>query len=213
MKDKNGKTRMAGEALEELSAKEEGFRNALERNIGTEEYDRISPSGAQDLDDSGRMTAREVIAEFRERPKGVSVDEGEDSMVAKYQKMVDEGTTFNKRAREYLEGHGVDFGGDMIDDPVTDPNPDPVEQEINTPVMAAPVMTSDNNVTFSPPGMGPGIDGFGSDQLQQIAQDNDIQSYVYGDNNSVTNTQDNSISQSAGSRHLANFLQKHNFFA
>ena len=101
---------MAGEALEELSAKDEGFRNSIERRVGTEEYDRISADGSQALDDGGRMTANEVISEFRERPKGVTVNEGDDSMVAKYQGMVDSGTKFNAKAKSYLERQGVNFG-------------------------------------------------------------------------------------------------------
>lgn len=61
------------------------------------------------------------------------------------------------------------------------------------------------DVSINPPSGGgsmpsigrPGL--FGGGQNQQVVQDNDIVSNVTGDNNTVTNTQDNSISQSMGS--------------
>ena len=65
------------------------------------------------------------------------------------------------------------------------------------------------DVTINPPSGGgsgggsmpsigrPGL--FGSSQNQQVVQDNDIVSNVTGNNNTVTNTQDNSVSQSMGS--------------
>lgn len=63
---------------------------------------------------------------------------------------------------------------------------------------------NNGDVTINPPSTGrppsigrPGL--FGGGQNQQVVQDNDIVSNVTGDNNTVTNTQDNSISQSMGS--------------
>jgi len=86
-----------------------GFRNALEERLGTEEYNRISAEGQQDPTKDGRYSAREVISEFRERPEGVSIDEGDNSMVAKYQGLVNDGAKFNRQARSYLEKQGVTF--------------------------------------------------------------------------------------------------------
>ena len=40
---------------------------------------------------------------------------------------------------------------------------------------------------------------FGNSQTQNISQDNDITTNITGDNNNVTNNQDNSIRQSMGS--------------
>lgn len=209
--DKTGKskTRMAGEALEDLSAEEDNFRNNLERRIGTEEYDRLSRGGIQLLDDGNRMTAREVISEFRERPEGVKVNEGEDSMVSRYQNMVDSGTRFNAKARKYLKGHGVDFSGNIANDPVTNPEPDPIEESPST-VISAPAptpITSTNNVTFGAPGTAPGVD-----DVQQIAQDNDIYSTVYGNGNQVAYAQDNRINGYRPSRITTDFLSNYNFF-
>jgi len=214
MRDPKNKdeSRMAGKAIEEMSAKDEGFRNALERSIGTEEYDRIGKEGQDDPDSQGRYSAREVISEFRNRPKGTSVDEGDDSMVAKYQKMVNDGTTFNPRAQKYLERHGVDFGGDIISDPITDPEPSPVEDEAPQPVSVTVSPTYDNEVTFAPPGTAPGVDGYGGQSLQAF-QNNPLTQTVTGDNNVTTAYQDNSIGQYGGSNYLNDWMRRHNFFA
>ena len=204
---------MAGEALEELSAKDEGFRNSVERRVGTEEYERISADGAQALDDGGRMTANEVISEFRNRPSGVSVNEGDDSMVAKYQKMVDDGTTFNAKARTYLEGHGINFGGSGPGEE-TPPEETPDIEDTPGPIAPAPEPEPENDPWPFPPGLGGGVvpAPMGS-QVQQVQQDNDINTTISGSNNIVTNNQDNSIRQSAGSRYLSDWMHKHNFFA
>ena len=85
------------------------FKNKLQERLGKEEYERISAEGQQDPRKDGMYSAAEVISEFRERPKGVSVNEGEDSMVSKYQGLVDSGSTFNKKAKSYLTSQGVNF--------------------------------------------------------------------------------------------------------
>ncbi len=209
MKDENGKTRMAGDAVAELSAKEEGFRNALDRRIGKDEYDRIGAEGHDRPNDRGQYDAAEVIAEFRSRPKGTSVNNGEGSMVEKYQSMVDSGTTFNKRATSYLQKQGVNF--DMTGDPITDPEPDPIEEAPEVPSIPAPPPEDDQDPWPFPPGTMPGISGGMS---QNVNQDNDIYTSITGDNNVVTNNQDNSISQSSGgSRYLNDWMTKHNFFS
>ena len=155
------------------------------------------------------MTAREVISEFRERPEGVKVNEGEDSMVSRYQNMVDSGTRFNAKAREYLKGHGVKFSGNIVNDPVTNPEPDPIEESPSS-VISAPApapITSTNNVTFGAPGTNPGVD-----DVQQIAQDNDIYSTVYGNGNQVANVLDSRIDGYRPSRITTDFLSNYNFF-
>ena len=87
---------------------EEGYRNKLEQKYGTGQYDEWAKEGFTERDDSGRVKAREVMAEFRDgRKEGQKVDEGENSMVAKYQKLVDEGERFNGQAQEYLKGYGI----------------------------------------------------------------------------------------------------------
>ena len=85
------------------------FKNKLQERLGREEYDRISAEGQQDPRKDGMYSAAEVISEFRERPEGVSVNEGENSMVSKYQGLVDSGSTFNKKAKSYLTSQGVNF--------------------------------------------------------------------------------------------------------
>ena len=201
--------RMAGDAIEERSAKDEGFRNSLERRLGTEEYDRISPSGSQALDDQGRMTAAEVIAEFRERGDDVKVDEGDNSMVAKYQGMVDSGTKFNAKAQDFLKGYGVDFGGPGTTTPEEET---PDIDDTPAPIVSAPNPEPGNDPWPFPPGLGGGMPSPGNTQIQQVSQDNDIYNNISGNNNTVTNTQDNSISQSSGTRYLNDWMKKHQFF-
>jgi len=83
--------------MSDLSAREEGFRNALERNIGSEEYGRIKPEGHDRPNDRGQYDAAEVITEFRSGDHG-TVDETFEY----FQSLRDDGVKFNQRARKYL---------------------------------------------------------------------------------------------------------------
>lgn len=207
------KNRMAGDALEEssagqvvaedLSAKDEGFRNALERRIGTEEYDRIGAEGLDDPDNRGAYSAKEVISEFRNRGDGVSVNDGEGSMVEKYQGMVDSGTKFNNKATEYLKKQGVTFGGDPAEDIADN------DQEVGKPVTSPGQPSQEQDPWVMPPATGPGV---GGGMTQQVQQDNDISTNITGDGNTVNNNQDNSVKQSAGSSYLKSWMGKHDFF-
>ena len=60
----------------------------------------------------------------------------------------------------------------------------------------------------------PGFPGGGVDasQNQQVMQDNDVNTAVQGDGNTTNINQDNSVSQSGGSRYLADWMKSHNFF-
>lgn len=49
-------------------------------------------------------------------------------------------------------------------------------------------------------------------QSQNVQQDNDVNTNITGDGNTVTTNQDNSVSQSGGSRYLADWMKSHNFF-
>ena len=100
---------------------------------------------------------------------------------------------------------GNDFDGDVVSDPITNPEPDPVEQAPVYMMPAPAPIVSNNEVTFAPPGTAPGVD-----DVQQIAQDNDIISPVYGSNSQVTNVLDNSINRSGPSRITTDWLQKYN---
>ena len=169
----------------------DAFRNNLEERIGTDEYERIGADGHQDPTNKGQYSAKEVISEFRNRGKGVSIDEGDDSMVSKYQGLVDDGATFNKRARDYLKGHGVQFGGNGE-------SPEDTPEATPDPVTTAPVTiendTGSGPVTINPYPVGGGGGGSGG-QSQTVVQDNDQISNVTGNGNTVTQNQDNSVSQ------------------
>ena len=158
------------------------FRNRLEERLGTEEYERIGQRGLQgkaDQKNKNVYSAAEVISEFRNRPKGVKVDEGDNSMVNYFQGLVNDGSKFNLKARDYLKSKGVTFGknggdGDGSDNPAD-------------PVTSAPEQTTNN-------GSGSGRGGNMSPS-QDVNQDNDITTTIDGNDNTVNNTQDNSVTQ------------------
>lgn len=195
--------RMAGDALtasstdegssSSMSARDEGFRNSLERNLGSEEYGRIGAEGLNDADNKGRYSAAEVKSEFRNSDKDV------EGMTEYFQGLADNGSTFNKRARSFLEGKGVTFGGsggggsedDTPGNDTATPTPSP------SPTPESPGQTINPPPVSSPPLFG------GNSQTQNINQDNDVTTNITGDNNTVTNNQDNSISQSMGSSDYA----------
>ena len=185
---------MAGDKIKEaqegadLSAQDEGYRNSLERNVGTEEYERMGAEGADALDDKGRYQAREVISEYRNSGKSI------DEMTEYYQGLADDGTKFNNRARDFLTKKGVTFGGeggggdDPGDEGGTTPTPTPEPDP--TPVKIQPVEPEDPGAgVVLPPGLG------GGPGTQIVNQDNDVNTSINGDNNTVTNNQDNSVRQ------------------
>ncbi len=110
------------------------------------------------------------------------------------------GQKYMKAQGDYQIGKGSDQWGDVFGSKASDNN----EVESLTPETGTGSIT--NNVvkeesSESGPGVGypgpikPGI--FGS-QYQNITQDNDITTNITGNQNVVTNTQDNSIGQSGG---------------
>ena len=111
------------------------FRNKLEERLGTERYEELAQTGQQDKREDDKYSAAEVIAKFRERPKDVSVNEGDNSMVARFQDYVDSGKKFNNKARDYLITQGVDFGDKVRKEvPVRDSTPTPIAPTITDSV-------------------------------------------------------------------------------
>jgi hypothetical protein len=162
------------------------FRDELEKRIGTKEYDRISADGHQDVRKGNKYSAAEVISEFRNRPDGVSVNDGDNSMVSKYQSMVDNGTKFNNKAKSYLEKQGITFAASSdggAEDPTPTPTPEPSPDKPSNPYQPTP-----------PQIINPGNPGDIDGTNVNINQDNDIITNIDGDNNTVNNNQDNSIS-------------------
>ena len=201
---KKKKQRMAGEAMSpdsnagdangaagevqttDQSAIAAGFRNENERRLGTEEYDRLSGEGLQDADNGGRYSAKEVIAEMRGGRNGRTTEE----MATYFQGLADDGTKFNARAQKFLsDRHGVTFGAgggggsDADETPAPTPTPDPGSDTTPTPT------PTPSDQVKPPINIYPGAGGPG----QTIVQDNDQTSTINGDNNTVTQTQDNSI--------------------
>ena len=107
-----------------------------------------------------------------------------------------QGGTFGDEDYARLTGKSV--GGD-------EPKPEEPEVNIPTPVDSTPAPTPDKpqpvpggpdqSIGYQPPRLNyPGV----NTQIQNVNQDNDINSTVTGNNNTVTNTQDNSVSQYGG---------------
>ena len=181
---------MAGEKLDERFG--EGFT------------DRVKPDGMQDPTKSGRYSKKELLAEFRARPDGVKIDEGEGNLVDKYQGLVDSGTTFNRQAQDYLEGHGVvfnrpeeiemeDMPEDVMDEPIQ--SFQPVSPREMPTFSSAPIQTITTSPSIDEDDFASGLSdgGYNFDQTMNVNQDNDINNMTYGSNNNISNYQDNSI--------------------
>jgi len=103
---------------------------------------------------------------------------------------------------DYARLTGKSIGSDDDDkggnnpNPSPTPTPTPIPTPTPTPTLPNPIPGPGPSPIIPMPEPGRGMfDG----QQQQVIQDNDIVSNVTGNNNTVTNTQDNSISQSMGS--------------
>jgi hypothetical protein len=186
------KNRMAGKKLDERFGK--GFT------------DRVKGDGMQERTNQG-YSKRELLAEFRGRPDGVSIDEGEGNLVDKYQGLVDSGKRFNNQAEDYLKSHGVIFN--RPEESVIKDEPEEIDFVNDEPIAeypsevpsfsSAPVQTIITSPNPDESDFVPGLsgDGFDFDQTLNVNQDNDISNLVYGSNNNMTNYQDNSISNIA----------------
>ena len=184
------KNRMAG-------SKE--FRDKIEERKGTEWYDNAKKVG--DLHDahmsSDGETARYSGAEIRAEMRHGRGDMTTEELTKKYEDMYASGEiNLNGNAKEYLrEHHGANLvragegggggndgggggGGTTTPETPTPVTPPVVEDE-----------TKPAPIGYTPPRYGTG------NQTQIVSQDNDINSTVNGDDNTVTNTQDNSVNQ------------------
>ena len=173
-------SRMAGDA----------FKNETQRRLGKKEYNRLSETGLQDPTNKGRYSAAEVKAEMRSGRNGKSTEE----MADYYQGLADGGTKFNKKAMNFLsDRHNVTFGsggkkgGGKGNDETLTPSPDPTPDPSPTP------RPSPSPTPVVPP-QPPGLTG-GPSMTQNVTQDNDQISTINGDNNTVTQNQDNSVNQ------------------
>ena len=98
---------------------------------------------------------------------------------------------------DYARLTGKSVGGDSPTDGGTTPeDPKPV-----APVQPPAVGEQDQWMDI--PGGAPGADG----ASQNVQQDNDINTSITGDGNTVNNNQDNSVGQ-----FLGGYMRKHNFF-
>lgn len=174
------------------------FRNKLEERLGTERYEELARPGQQDKRKGDRISGAEARAEFRERPKGVSVNEGDNSMVSKYQNYVDNGLKFNNNAKAYLISQGVDFSQverkPKLDTkpPEEISTPDPVVP-INGPITTGPINidTGSGPVTMPAPVETPYPTR--SSGGNSYVMDNDQINTQIGNNNISNQYQDNSI--------------------
>ena len=169
--------RMAGDKLSKYGS--------LGDRFGEDYVDRVKGDGRQD---GNKYSRKELASEFRFGRGDTSVDD----TVAKYQDMVDSGKfKGNNSAQGFLEMHGVNFGNgeDSADIPEPEsPNSDPAPN-----VGEIGIDTGSGPVDMSPEPTYGG--GFSGGQSQTVVQDNDQTNTVIGSGNTVTQNQDNSISQ------------------
>ena len=181
-------TRMAG-------SKE--FRDKIEERKGTEWYDSAKEVG--DLHDphmsrdgvTKRYSGAEIRAEMRHGRGDMTTEE----LTKKYEDMYASGEiNLNGNAKDFLRNH---HGASLVrngEEPKDDDNePDVKVPEVkpDEPVASQP-SGPNQSIGYQPPRGGFGV---GGQQIQNVNQDNDITSNVTGDNNTVTNTQDNSVKQ------------------
>ena len=206
----------------DLSAKSEGYRNALERRIGTDEYDRISAKGHDDPTQRGQISAAEAIATFRNAKKnGFSgVDEGDNSVLDYFKKLQADGATFNNKAQEYLGKYGMDFTK-AAKPPKTNQQPvvedKPIEEEIDYTTEVEPITTTittpdEDTIVPNPvrpmptpiaPPMGGGI-FVGGDVNQNVGKQGDMTTTI-GDGNTITGSQiGNDYSVTIGGNQVGN---------
>ena len=194
------RNRMAGDALNEDTAASEAASDAVatsEQNksladrFGQDYVDEVKADGLQD---GNKYSRKELAAEFRYGRGDTSVDD----TVAKYQGMVDSGKyKGNNKAQEFLEMHGVNFGGGDTPDPTPTPTPEP------TPVTNGPGGDIDFDMgdgptqTINPGNPGDSAPG-GSGTNVNVNQDNDIINNVSGNGNNISNNQDNSVNTMGG---------------
>lgn len=179
-------TRMAGDALAKGGRK----KSELEQRLGTNEFRRIGAEGHQDPTNSGRWSAAEVKAEFRN--SGASkVDEGEDSIVNRFKDIQANGGMFNKKAQTFLANkYGFDFtknntndgnapdgtntGGDPSDNTGggTEPGDGGVTPQPETPV--TPVAPAPGGIYDSPGAGSRGGDASNTNKTDQFIGDSTI---------------------------------------
>ena len=181
------KNRMAG-------SKE--FRDKIEERKGTEWYDEALKEGLHDPHMSGDgETARYSGAEIRAELRHGRGDRTVGEMVDYFEKEYASGRmNLNGNAKDFLrdkhganlmrDGEGGGSGGNDGGGGTTTPE---------TPTPVTPPVVEDETkpapIGYTPPRYGT------SNQTQIVNQDNDINSTVTGDDNNVTNTQDNSVNQ------------------
>lgn len=108
---------------------------------------------------------------------------------------------------DYARLTGKSIGGDEKPSPAPTPKPGPEPAPSPKPTPTPPPKTEEpeepNPIIPIPMPKPSRPRPGGNSQTQNISQDNDISTVLNGDNNVVTNNQDNSISQSMGSSDYA----------
>ena len=169
----------------------------LDERFGESFTDRVKGDGMQEPTKQG-YSRRELLAEFRKRPDGVKIDEGDGNLVDKYQGLVDSGSRFNRKAQDYLEGHGVVFNRpeevemiDELDEPdelidvPTRGNPGIVNAPVNQTINNSPDSEFLDGLTDDSYGFSGGGIGVNYAQKQHINY-NDLQDFdPSGDNNDI----------------------------
>ena len=179
------------------------FRDKIEEKKGTEWYDSAKKVG--DLYDPHMsrdgVTERYSGAEIRAELRAGRGDKTVDEMIKMYENEYASGNiNLNGNAKEFLrDKHGANLvrnsdGGGRDSDSGSSTSPSSGNE--GNPLSG---INEENNVTMPGFPSNPGKGGLLNSMIQNVTQDNDITNNISGDNNTVENTQDNSVSQSMGS--------------
>lgn len=173
---------MAGDVFEEGSE----FRDGVEKRYGKEKYASLAAEGMQDphVGSSGveRYSGAEIRAEVREGGKGKEY----------FEQLKNDGAKFNGNAQDFLyDQFGLNFQGKNKQNPgeeteTTDRDQETVEEDTNEVI---------NEIIENESETSTGGGGESDGMTQSVVQDNDINTTINGDGNTVSNSQDNRISQ------------------
>lgn len=186
--------RMAGDELEKDNPVAEEAKDSVQYagkygTLGerfTDDYvDEVKAEGIQDPTSNNGYSRKELASQFRYGRGDTSVDD----LASSFQDMVDSGEfKGNNQAKDYLKLHGVNFGGSNTD---TEPVGSTQPVETATPTPPININTGSEDITMPDPAPGVGDPYVGG----TVIQDNDQVSSVVGDNNTVTQSQDNRVNR------------------
>ncbi len=207
---------MAGEELEKaIDSTPNEHRASAQANFDKEDYATNNQYG-QDL--SG-ITYKEGIEKHYGDDASIGENDIKRMMDAGYSSddvynfSKKRGLNYNQHGQKYMKGQGdyqIGKGSDQWGDVF---GSKPKESDNNSVLEELPTSNTDNVIELPPAVATPNFGINNSNQEQNISQDNDITTNIDGNNNVVSNNQDNSIRQYGGNTtgYLADWMNKYRF--